>query len=90
MKYFDWFNLSKHTHIHFDFHLLRRMMEIQYTLEVAMDIRFAQKQDITDILKLLAQVNLIHHQARPDILKKELSTLTKRLQQSSIIHNDQF
>lgn len=45
-------------------------MEIQYTLEVAMDIRFAQKQDITDILKLLAQVNLIHHQARPDILKK--------------------
>ncbi|OFU49038.1 MULTISPECIES: GNAT family N-acetyltransferase [Aerococcus] len=35
-----------------------------------MDIRFAQKQDITDILKLLAQVNLIHHQARPDILKK--------------------
>ncbi|MGY0836342.1 N-acetyltransferase family protein [Aerococcus urinaeequi] len=35
-----------------------------------MDIRFAQKQDITDILKLPAQVNLIHHQARPDILKK--------------------
>ncbi|MEY8370946.1 GNAT family N-acetyltransferase [Aerococcaceae bacterium 50-4] len=35
-----------------------------------MDIRFAQNQDIEDILKLLAQVNLIHHQARPDILKK--------------------
>ena len=30
-----------------------------------MDIRFAQNQDIPDILNLLEQVNFIHHQARP-------------------------
>lgn len=35
-----------------------------------MNIRHAQQTDITDILKLLEQVNLIHHQARPDILKQ--------------------
>lgn len=34
-----------------------------------MKIRFAQKQDIPDILKLLAQVNAVHQEARPDILK---------------------
>lgn len=33
-----------------------------------MEIRFAKKQDIDDILRLLKQVNRIHHEARPDIL----------------------
>ena len=46
------------------------MIKLQNTLEVDMDIRIAQNQDITDILNLLEQVNLIHHQARPDILKE--------------------
>jgi len=46
------------------------MIKLQNTLEVYMVIRFAQNQDITDILNLLEQVNLIHHQARPDILKE--------------------
>lgn len=35
-----------------------------------MDIRYAQSQDIDDILHLLGQVNLIHHLGRPDIFKK--------------------
>lgn len=45
-------------------------MDLLNLLEVHMDIRFAQGKDIPDILKLLEQVNLIHHQARPDILKE--------------------
>lgn len=45
-------------------------MNLLNLLEVHMDIRFAQDIDIPDILKLLEQVNLIHHQARPDILKE--------------------
>ena len=46
------------------------MMKLLNKLEVTMDIRFAQNQDIPDILNLLEQVNFIHHQARPDIIKK--------------------
>lgn len=45
-------------------------MDLSNLLEVHMDIRFAQDIDIPDILKLLEQVNWIHHQARPDILKE--------------------
>ena len=45
-------------------------MDLLNLLEAHMDIRFAQDIDIPDILKLLEQVNLIHHHARPDILKK--------------------
>ena len=34
-----------------------------------MDIRRAQKGDITGILKLLVQVNMVHHLGRPDLFK---------------------
>ena len=63
------------------------MIKLQNTLEAYMDIRFAQNQDITDILKLLEQVNLIHHQARPDILKE--GTKYTRDEVATIIENPQ-
>ena len=34
-----------------------------------MEIRRAAERDLADINELLNQVNLIHHQARPDIFK---------------------
>ena len=34
-----------------------------------MSIRRAQTQDIPDILRLLVQVNMVHHKARPDLFK---------------------
>jgi ribosomal protein S18 acetylase RimI-like enzyme len=34
-----------------------------------MSIRRAQAQDIPDILRLLVQVNMVHHNARPDLFK---------------------
>lgn len=34
-----------------------------------MQIRYAEERDINDILRLLVQVNMVHHTIRPDLFK---------------------
>ena len=34
-----------------------------------MQIRYAEERDIDDILRLLVQVNMVHHTIRPDLFK---------------------
>ena len=34
-----------------------------------MSIRHAEKKDITDMLRLLTEVNMVHHTIRPDLFK---------------------
>ena len=40
-------------------------------------IRFAQEKDIEDILRLLVQVNMVHHNIRPDLFNGPKTKYTK-------------
>ena len=58
-------------------------------------IRMATEKDIPTICKLLAQVNLIHHLARPDVFKKglkyseeELKLILKDQDRPIFVHED--
>ena len=50
-------------------------------------IRRAKEQDIPAIMELLKQVNLVHHEGRPDLFK--LSTKYNEEELRDIIRNDQ-
>ena len=38
-------------------------------MEIEMSIRLAERKDIDDILRLLTEVNMVHHVIRPDLFK---------------------
>lgn len=53
-----------------------------------MSIRRAQTQDIPDILRLLVQVNMVHHKARPDLFKGP-ATKYSAAELEEILRNDE-
>ena len=53
-----------------------------------MEIRLAEKKDIGGILKLLGQVNLVHHELRPDLFKVGTKYDAKQLEEMIGIPED--
>ena len=55
--------------------------------EVFMGIRRAQEKDAEDILRLLVQVNMVHHIGRPDLFKGPTTKYTKE-ELLELLHDD--
>ena len=53
-----------------------------------MEIRRAQKKDVEGILKLLVQVNMVHHVGRPDLFKGPTTKYSKEELNELILQDD--
>ena len=53
-----------------------------------MSIRRAQERDVEDILRLLVQVNMVHHNGRPDLFKGPTTKYTRE-ELLALFHDEQ-